>query len=130
MLKSKLDRGQPAPLTGVEFTAMVGLAGCVTGILSIHCCDQSATAVASAMLGMPSKEAAEHAWDGLGELANMIAGNFKNKLDGVADKCLLSVPTVISGADYSFRSLSDAPPIELWFRFHGKPLEVALELHS
>jgi chemotaxis protein CheX len=130
MLKSKLDPGQPVPLTGVEFTALVGLAGCVTGILSIRCCDQSASDVASAMLGMPSKEAGEHAWDALGELANMIAGNFKNKVDGVADKCVLSVPTVITGADYSFRSLSDVPPIELWFRFHGKPLEVALELHS
>lgn len=130
MLRSKLEPGKPGPLTGVEFTAMVGLAGCVCGILSVRCCHQSATEVASAMLGMPPQEAGEHAWDALGEVANMIAGNFKNKVDGMSDKCMLSVPTVITGADYCFRSLSDSAPLELWFRFHGKPLQVALELHS
>ena len=63
------------------------------------------------------------------ELANMVAGNFKNKIDGMSDKCLLSVPTVITGADYSFRSISESQPLELWFRFHGKALHIALELH-
>lgn len=131
MLKSKLEPGRPEPVTGVEFTAMVGLAGCVCGILTVRCCDQAAASVASAMLGLPPQEVGEHAWDALGEVANMIAGNFKNKIDGMSDKCMLSVPTVITGADYSFKSLAEgAAPIELWFRFRGKPLHVALELQG
>lgn len=130
MLGSKLELGQPEAITGVEFTAMVGLAGIICGVMSIRCGHESATQVASAMLGMPAKEAGEHAWDAMGEVANMVAGNFKNKIDGMSDKCLLSVPTVITGADYSFRSLAGTPPIELWFRFNGKPLHIALEIHS
>lgn len=130
MLGSKIERGEPAPIEGVEFTAMVGLAGCVCGLLSVRCCQQSALQIASAMLGLPAQDAAEHAWDALGEIANMVAGNFKNKIDGMSDKCLLSVPTVVTGADYSFRSLADADPIELWFRFQGRPLRITLELHS
>lgn len=130
MLNSTIDPGRPTPMNGVEFTAMVGLAGVVTGILSVRCGYKSAAQIASAMLGIPEKEAGEHAWDAMGEVANMVAGNFKNKIDGMSDKCLLSVPTVITGADYSLKPVSDRAPIELWFRFNGQPLQVTLAIQS
>ena len=129
MLKAKLEPSRPEIFMGVEFTAMVGMAGMVCGVLSVRCGYQTAMEVARAM-GVPSDHAGEHAWDALGEVANMIAGNFKSKIDGMAEKCLLSVPTVITGAEYSFKSLSDRAPIELWFRFNKKPLHVAVEIHS
>jgi chemotaxis protein CheX len=130
MLRSKLEPGKPGPKPEVQFTAMVGLAGLVTSVLSVRCGHKFAAQIASAMLGMPPNEAGEHAWDALGEVANMVAGNFKNKIDGMSDKCLLSVPTVITGADYPFKSLGESTPIELWFRFNGEPLHIALEIHS
>ena len=130
MLGTRLELSKPEPLAGVEFTAMVGLAGCLCGLLSLRCGQQSATEVASAMLGLAPEHASEHAWDALGEVANMIAGNFKNKIDGISDKCMLSVPTVITGVDYRFRSLADSAPLELWFRLRGLPLRVTLEIHS
>lgn len=130
MLGSKLEPGKPRPMNGVEFTAMVGLAGLVTGILTVRCCHKSASQIASAMLGIPAKEAGENAWDALGEVANMVAGNFKNKIDGMSDKCLLSVPTVITGSDYSLKAVPESTAIELWFRFNGEPLHVALEVHN
>jgi chemotaxis protein CheX len=129
MLGSRLEPAQPEKIGGVEFTAMVGLAGCVCGVLSLHCGHQSATLVAARMLHLAPEQAAEHAWDALGEVANMVAGNFKNKIDHMSDKCLLSVPTVITGADYAFHSLADSGPMTLWFRFDGKPLQVTLEIH-
>ena len=36
MLGSKLELGQPEAITGVEFTAMVGLAGIICGVMSIR----------------------------------------------------------------------------------------------
>jgi chemotaxis protein CheX len=135
VLKAELERSDRAPIEGVAFTAMVGLAGGLCGVLSLRCCQQSAEEVAASMLGgadheHASEHASEHAWDALGEMANMIAGSFKNKIDGLSDKCLLSVPTVITGADYTSHSLADKRPLELWFRFHGRPFGVALEIHS
>jgi chemotaxis protein CheX len=109
---------------------MVGLAGHLCGLLSVCCRQESATLIASAMLDLAPNNVADHACDAIGEVANMIAGNFKNKLDGRFRKCMLSVPTVISSADYNFRSLTDAGPLDLWFTFHGLPLEVTLEIHS
>jgi CheY-specific phosphatase CheX len=69
-------------------------------------------------------------WDALGEIANMIAGNFKGKLDGVGNRCLLSAPTIIIGNDYETRSLAPRNTIELTFEFERKPLWVTLELHQ
>lgn len=130
MLGAKLESGPPAMMSGVEFTAMVGLAGVVTGVLTIRCCHKSAMQIASAMLGIPINQAGEHAWDALGEVANMVAGNFKNKIDGMSDKCLLSVPTVITGADYSFKAMPGSTPLELWFRLNEQPLHIGLEIHG
>ena len=131
MLKEKLERSERAPIEGVAFTAMVGLAGGLCGVLSLRCCQQSAEEVAASMLdGTAHERASEHAGDALGEMANMIAGSFKNKIDGLSDKCLLSVPTVITGADYTSHSLADGRPLELWFRFHGRPFGVTLAIHS
>jgi chemotaxis protein CheX len=96
----------------------------------LRCSAQSATLMASKMLGVDIKDADEHMWDALGEVCNMIAGNFKNKLTGMADRCMLSVPTVITGADYSFHALADATPLEVTFAFEGLPIAVALEVHS
>ena len=109
---------------------MVGIAGHLCGLLSVRCRQESATQIAAAMLEFPPETMADHACDAIGEVANMIAGNFKNKLDGRLRKSMLSVPTVISGADYNFRSLSDTGPLDLWFTLHGLPLEVTLEIHS
>jgi len=131
MLKADLEPGQREPIEGNGFTAMVGLAGGLRGVLLLHCGQASAEEVAVCMLGgAPYEYATEHAWDALGEMANMIAGSFKNNIHGLANACMLSVPTVIAGADYTSHSLADSRPLELWFRFHGRPLEVALEIHS
>jgi hypothetical protein len=60
----------------------------------------------------------------------MIAGNFKNKLSGLSDRCMLSVPTVITGADYCFHSLADSGSLEVVMNFEGAPIRVSLEIQS
>jgi chemotaxis protein CheX len=113
-----------------EFTALVGLAGSLCGVLSIRCNDQAARIMASKMLGMPPEEVDNDSWDALGEIANMIAGNFKGKLSGVGNHCMLSVPTIIVGSDYETRSMAAGNTIEAIFEFEQKPLWVTLELHE
>ena len=130
MLGCKLDRyTDEQPVTG-EFTAMVGLAGQVCGLLTLRCGSPSAALMASKMLGVEVKQEDQQMWDAIGEIANMIAGNFKNKLSGMADGCLLSIPTVITGSDYNCRSMADTAPLAVAFLFEGAPVLVALELHS
>jgi chemotaxis protein CheX len=68
--------------------------------------------------------------DALGEICNMIAGNFKNKLTGTDGKCVLSVPTVIEGEEYSFRSLAEGETMETVMLFAEAPVTVTLQLHD
>jgi CheY-specific phosphatase CheX len=102
ILGPELQKANPDTLEGTEFTAMVGLARQICGALSVRCSQDAANQAAALMLGLPLDKAAENAWDAISEVANMIAVNFKNKLDGISDRCMLSVPTVITGGDYSF----------------------------
>lgn len=130
MLGCKLElQDDPAP-SAHEFTAMVGLAGQLCGLMTLRCGPQSAALMASRMLGTEITQADQQMFDAIGEIANMIAGNFKNKLSGMGDRCMLSVPTVITGSDYNCRSMSDTAPLEVGFLFEGAPVLIALELHS
>jgi chemotaxis protein CheX len=130
MLNCEIEEGKPAAIPGVEYTAMVGLAGWLCGVFTLHCSSETAARVAAHMLKLSPETAAEHAWDALGELANVVAGNFKNKIHGASDQCLLSVPSVVAGGDYSVRVLANSEPLRLWYCFGGEPLQVSLELHS
>jgi len=112
-----------------EFTAMVGLAGALCGILTVCCDAKTAGEVARSMLGDTARSEEEVA-DALGEICNMIAGNFKNKLAGTDDRCMLSVPTVISGGEYNFYSLAEGNFMETVMLFADQPVSVRLQLNS
>jgi len=112
-----------------EFTAMVGLAGALCGVLTVSCDGETARQVAKRMLG-DTADSEDQVADALGEICNMVAGNFKNKLAGTDERCLLSVPTVISGGQYSFRSLAEGNSMEAVLLFEGSPVAVRLQLQT
>jgi CheY-specific phosphatase CheX len=60
----------------------------------------------------------------------MVAGNFKNKIAGLAEGCLLSPPTVVTGSDYSLHSLAESPGLEIRLLFERMPVVISLEIHS
>jgi chemotaxis protein CheX len=78
--------------TSGEFTAMVGMAGALCGVLSVCCDAQTAARLARRMLG-DIIDSEDQVSDALGEICNMVAGNFKNKLAGMDGRCMLSIPT-------------------------------------
>ena len=131
MLGSKLETPPPdAPEPPTDFTAMVGLAGQLCGVLTLRCSAQTAAVITAKMLGIPPDQVNEQVWDAIGEVCNMVAGNFKNKLTGMSDGCMLSVPTVITGADFTFHSLADAGSIAVTLLLEGTPISITLEVHS
>jgi chemotaxis protein CheX len=113
-----------------EVTAMVGLAGQLCGVLSVRCDNKSAALMTSKMLGVEIDKAAADMSDALGEICNMVAGNFKNKITGLGDGCMLSPPTVIVGSDYTTFSAADKPALEVRLLFEAMPLVISLEIHS
>jgi CheY-specific phosphatase CheX len=59
-----------------EFTAMIGLAGALCGILTVCCEAKTAAQIARKMLG-DTATSADEVGDALGEICNMIAGNLR-----------------------------------------------------
>ena len=86
--------------------------------------------MASKMLGIQPDEVGPNLADALGEIGNMVAGNFKNKIEGLSDGCMLSVPTVIMGNDYSLYSLTDSDTLSLKLLFENLPIVISLAIHS
>ncbi|MGA2960123.1 MAG: chemotaxis protein CheX [Candidatus Korobacteraceae bacterium] len=131
MVGTKLFRcPDPQPMIVPEFTAMVGMAGAICGVFTIRCSEYAASAIAAKMLGISIEEASQEKWDAMGEVCNMVAGSFKSKLADGGQNCMLSVPTVITGADYKLRSLADEESIEVCLQFDDEPLWLSLELHK
>jgi chemotaxis protein CheX len=114
----------------LEITSMVGLAGQMCGVLSLRCDGKSAALMASKMLGIKPDKVGPEMSDALGEVCNMIAGNFKNKISGMGDGCMLSVPTVITGTDYSLYSQADSPGVEVRLLFEDMPIAISLQIRS
>jgi chemotaxis protein CheX len=95
-----------------EFTAVIGLAGPINGVFAIRCDHKTACGIACGMLGVDAAEAQAEVWDALGEVCNMVVGNFKNKTGKVGEQSVLSVPTVIHGHDYRVRPLVNGSAVE------------------
>jgi chemotaxis protein CheX len=130
MLSSQLTTPAGAEESHSDVTAMVGLAGQLCGVLRVRCGKKAAALMTSRMLGVPLEKAGPEVSDALGEICNMVAGNFKNKVAGLGDGCMLSPPTVISGSDYDLHSLAVAPALEVRLVFEGLPIAISLQIHS
>jgi chemotaxis protein CheX len=113
-----------------EVTAVIGLAGQLCGVFTVRCSSRAAVLMTAAMLAIEPDEVDQQTWDGVGEICNMLAGNFKAKLPGIGDRCMLSVPTVVCGADYIVRSLADGARIERNFLFKEEPLRISLDVEK
>lgn len=129
MLGSQLN---PAPDTatieGAALTGMVGLAGAACGVLSVRCSKATANKIAAKMLGQDAADSDETIVDALGEVCNMVAGSFKAKVPGLADSCMLSVPSVISGTSYELHSLANGVRCEVNVLFDQDLVEISLDV--
>jgi chemotaxis protein CheX len=111
-------------------TAMVGMAGALCGMATIRCSNSLAMKCASLMLGGDAATNPGTIKDALGELCNMVAGNFKAKISTLADRCMLSVPTVITGEDYSMETAEPSERVIVALTYEGETIWVALTVHS
>jgi chemotaxis protein CheX len=110
-------------------TGMVGIAGTISAVFSFRCSELSAKKIASKMLGVSLEEAAPQQCDAVGEICNMVAGQFKAKI-GLEGKCMLSVPTVIAGTDYTLHSRTGGRRLETPILYEGEPLWLALDVRK
>lgn len=112
--------------SGVE--ASVAFAGHRRGIVSIHTSIDAARDIAGAMLGMPAESVNGEMPDAMGEVANMVAGTFRNKLAASEPPSNIAVPTVTMGSDFTTRYCHAVRRAECPFEMDGRRIAVELIL--
>lgn len=116
-----------AQCTPGEFTAVIGLAGPIHGVFAVRCDEKTACGITCGMLGVDENEARAEVWDALGEVCNMVVGNFKAKTGKVGETSVLSVPTVIHGHDYKVRPLVNGSFVECRMQTANGELHLRLD---
>jgi chemotaxis protein CheX len=122
----------PSRALRLEWTAMIGLTGGLRGVLMFSCDEKTATRIESQMLRVPVESAGERTADAVGEICNMIAGNFKHKVSGLSDNCSLCPPCVVTGKDYRLhrRESGALQSLPITFAFAGAPIYISLEVQE
>jgi len=129
MLGCPVNRVEPTPEPDGDITAMVGLAGGLSGVVSVRCDLETANLLASKMLGINTKEAESATRDALGEIANVVAGTLKTKVPGLEDTCFLSTPTVVIGHGFKVYSLGNSTTTEVLMDVEGAHVWFILDAH-
>ncbi len=111
-------------------TAFVGIGGDMRGLVSLITSVEAARRMESTMLGVPVEEVDGNAWDAFGEICNMVGGAFKGKLAELYPQCVLSLPTVVTGADYKIRVLSNGVTAETRLSLEGHLFRALLEVRQ
>jgi len=104
--------------------ALVGMAGSWAGAGVICCTAAFACQICNQFVGATAAAVDEEVLDSVGEVANMIIGNFKSAVEEHVGPLGLSVPTVIYGRNFTSRSIGQNCWTVLPFRSGTEVLEV------
>ncbi len=127
--EAKAVEGAPVAVVAGEVfgrTAIVGFSGAMRGSCEIRMDSLAAHAICSAMIGDVSVEEDESIDDAVGELCNMLAGGWKNRVPTLSSSCALSPPTVISGRAYKVHMSSPSTKFSRSYRFDVHTLNLTL----
>jgi chemotaxis protein CheX len=98
--------GKPEPTNGV--VTLIGLAGKWVGTGSIWCVPEMARKISGQLLMSEFANVDQEVLDAMGEVTNMIIGNFKNSIEDLVGPLGLSIPVVIFGHNFTASSLHAA----------------------
>jgi chemotaxis protein CheX len=107
--------GETAAADGGTISAVIGLAGRMSGSLVLHAGNVTARRIAERMTGIAPAEVDALVRDAVGEVCNMVAGAWKGLDPVLASGCLLSTPTVVAGTSYEL--FSQRAPIRIERRY-------------
>ena len=101
MVFQEANPGTPRPpIDGeprADVVATVAMTGPSNAVITLYGSIDLAKSIAASMLGMDAAEINNEFADAIGEMANMIAGTFRNRMTALGGQWAISVPTVTVG---------------------------------
>ena len=113
---------RPEPAEGI--IGLVGLTGRWTGTGSIACTGELARKLAGQFLMAEFPSVDQEVLDAIGEITNMIIGNFKNALEEEAGPLAMSIPMVVFGHNFTAGTTHSADWVVVPFACDGGRFEV------
>jgi chemotaxis protein CheX len=113
-----------------EVVATIALTGPSNAVVTIYGSTIMAKTIAASMLGMAAEEINDEYADAIGELGNMIAGSFRNRMTAAGGTWAISVPTVTVGQRIFTHYPEDVGRVVCPFEFSGNQLSVELVLRT
>jgi chemotaxis protein CheX len=118
------DHERPA----ANVVASVAFAGHRRGYVAFHSTLDTARGITGAMLGMDVDAITNEMPDAIGEVTNMIAGTFRNKLAAVEPISAIAIPTVTIGSNFATFCTGHARRAFCPFEVEGQRIFVELVL--
>jgi len=99
-----------------DVSAIIGLTGEAKGTLSVSFTEKSILAIVSKMFGEEMTELNNEIKDAVGEIANMISGQARQKLEEFGKSLKAAIPTVVTGKDHTISHMTKHPIVAIPFR--------------
>ena len=119
---------EKAKRCGPGVLGCVGLAGQVTGVVTVWAEMKAARQVATAMMAGMAPEGDEETADVIGEVTNLVAGLFRAKMALSGRVCDISVPSVTIGSTFFTKYGANATCIACPITFDGDTVYVEASL--
>jgi chemotaxis protein CheX len=110
----------------VTLTAVIGLAGALSGAFTVVVNESGAKQITTCMIGTEVATVDDTVLDGLGEIANILAGAWKSKIPALNAECLLSVPTVVTGTHYDIHKKASTFRLIRSYQFQDSVLTISV----
>lgn len=113
---------------GTTYGGVVQITGAWDGMLALQCSNALARLATTELMGIPGDEVSESdIHDAVGELANMVGGNFKSLLPG---ECSLGLPVVLDGSGFRITLPGGVQVLRCAYKVQGEPLSVTVLSHA
>jgi len=113
---------KPEPANGV--IGLIGLTGRWMGTGSIACTGELARKISGQLLMAEYASVDQEVLDAMGEITNMIIGNFKNAMEDEAGQLGMSIPMVVFGHNFMAGTSQSVDWVVVPFTCGGERLEV------
>jgi chemotaxis protein CheX len=115
---------------GETITAVIGLAGAMSGACTLRCDLNTALRMAECMVGIRPTELDAMVKDAIGEVCNMVAGAWKGKHAVLASGCMLSTPAVVTGTNYQLHMQQPEFRVDRNYRFEEHTVGISIICES
>lgn len=132
MFGVEIVMGKPAlkttKLSSAEITGMIGFTGDKRGNFSLAFTVPTATFMYRTMVGETITTVTSELVDAIGEITNIISGQFRVEIEKLGYKLNAALPTVVVGQNVEINFITKVPVITLPFSFEAEGLKGSLFL--